>query len=209
VSPQLLTPPNPHRSPSAAPTRHICVFAGSNAGSRVEYRAAARALGRALVKRNYGIVYGGGRHGLMGELADTVLALGGTVIGIIPERLAAKELAHGGVTRLEVVHSMHERKHRMATLSDGFIALPGGIGTFEEVLEAATWTQLRIHDKPVALYNALGYYELMLAFLEHAVQEQFLRIPPEGLFLADDDPERLLDRIENWKLASEMINASP
>ncbi|MGC4068020.1 MAG: TIGR00730 family Rossman fold protein [Polyangiaceae bacterium] len=185
--------------------RHICVFAGSNEGSRVEYRAAARALACALVKRNYGIVYGGGRLGLMGELADTVLALGGTVIGVIPERLAAKELAHGGVTRLEVVDSMHERKQRMATLSDAFIALPGGIGTFEEVLEAATWTQLRIHDKPVALYNALGYYELLLSFLEHAAKEQFVRIPPEGLLLTDDDPEQLLDRIEAFRTASEML----
>ena len=179
-------------------SRTVCVFAGSSCGSHPDYSEAARALGRALVQRNCRLVYGGGRTGLMGELADTVLAMGGTVVGVIPERLATSELAHRGVTQLEIVATMHERKQTMADLAQAFIALPGGIGTFEEVLEALTWTQLRIHRKPVALYNARNYYGGLLSFLDHATAEQFMRPSCRALLLVEDDPERLLLNLERW-----------
>jgi uncharacterized protein (TIGR00730 family) len=184
-------------------TRNICVYAGANTGSDPIYVKAATALGQVLAQRGYGLVYGGGRTGLMGAIADSVLAAGGTVIGVIPERLATKELAHAGVTRLEVVHTMHERKHRMATLANAFIALPGGIGTFEELLEAATWTQLRIHHKPVALYNVLGFYDRLVEFLEHASQERFIRPAYSTLLLADADPQQLVSKLEAWQYPKE------
>jgi uncharacterized protein (TIGR00730 family) len=145
----------------------------------------------------------------MGELADTVMSLGGTVVGVIPERLATHEHAHAGVTRLEVVASMHERKLRMASLASAFIALPGGIGTFEELLEAVTWTQLRIHLKPVALYNASGYYNKLLEFLNHATREQFIGSTFDALLLTDTDPQRLIARIESWQAPLEATSARP
>ncbi len=148
--------------------RRICVFCGSAEGARPAYRDAARALGRELATRGLGLVYGGGSVGLMGVLADTVLAEGGEVIGVIPGPLATRELAHTGLTELRVVGSMHERKATMARLSDGFVALPGGLGTLEETLEVLTWTQLGIHRKPVGVLNVEGYWDGLERMLGHA-----------------------------------------
>lgn len=151
------------------------------------------------MQRGKQVVFGGGACGLMGVVADEVLDQGGSIVGVIPEDLARKELAHQGLTRLEVVRSMHERKHRMATLADAFIALPGGIGTFEEFFEVLTWTQLCIHNKPVALYNCYGYYDRLIEFLAHATREQFMTAAFEDLLLSDDEPNRLLSRIDQWQ----------
>ena len=148
----------------------VCVFAGSNAGARPEYAAAARALATECAARGLGIVYGGGSVGLMGVLADAALAAGTEVIGVIPAPLATKELAHASLTELRVVESMHERKATMNALADGFVALPGGLGTFEETLEVLTWAQLGIHGKPVGVLNVEGYYDGLLRWLSHAVR---------------------------------------
>jgi uncharacterized protein (TIGR00730 family) len=184
-------PPEPKR---------ICVFAGAQRGKSEKYVECATELGRVLARHNYEVVYGGGRVGLMGELADSVLHEGGKVIGVIPEHLATKELAHPGVTQLEVVRTMHERKQRMAHLARAFIALPGGIGTFEELFEATTWTQLRIHHKPVALYNVLGYYDGLIKFLEHATHEHFISPHYSKLLLSGDNPENLVTKLETWSI---------
>jgi uncharacterized protein (TIGR00730 family) len=143
--------------------KRICVFCGSSQGNRTEYRAAAEELGAELVRRNIGLVYGGGNVGLMGLLADSVLQAGGEAVGVIPENLMAREVGHNGLTKLHVVHSMHERKTLMADLSDAFIALPGGFGTFEEFCEIVTWAQLGLHAKPCGILNVLGYYTPLLA----------------------------------------------
>lgn len=153
----------------------LCVFAGSHAGARAEYTEAARALGGELAARGIGLVFGGGRVGLMGVLADAVLAGGAPVIGIIPDRLRTPELAHEGVTELRVVRDMHERKAQMAAQADAFIALPGGIGTFEEFFEVLTWAYLGIHTKPVGLLNVAGYYDPLVRLLDHAVEEGFVQ----------------------------------
>ena len=150
--------------------QRICVFCGSQVGRRPLYAAAATALGTLLAQRGIGLVYGGGKIGLMGVVADAALAAGGEVIGVIPERLMNRELGHGGVTDLRVVDSMHERKAMMSELSDGFIALPGGYGTFEEFFEVVTWMQLGIQSKPCGLLNVGGYYDMLLALLDHASQ---------------------------------------
>ncbi|HEV8262993.1 MAG TPA: TIGR00730 family Rossman fold protein, partial [Burkholderiales bacterium] len=155
--------------------RRICVFCGSNAGARSEYAEAARELAIALVERKLGIVYGGGNVGLMGVLADAALERSGEVIGVIPQSLLDKEVGHRGVTELLVVETMHERKALMNDLSDAFIALPGGFGTFDEFFEVLTWSQLGFHGKPCALLNVAGYYDRMLAMLDHAVAERLLR----------------------------------
>ena len=155
--------------------RNICVFAGSSTGNRKEYTAAARDLGRALAERDIGVVYGGGHVGLMGQLADAALGSGGRVIGVITEALLAKEVGHHGLTELRVVKTMHERKAAMADMSDGFIALPGGFGTLDELFEALTWAQLGIHRKPCGLLNAAGYFDELLAFIDHSVAEAFVR----------------------------------
>jgi len=149
--------------------KRICVFAGSSAGGRPAYAEAARELGQALVGRGLGVVYGGGSVGLMGTLADAVLAAGGEVIGVIPGPLARREFAHAGLTRMHVVGSMHERKALMASLVDGFVALPGGFGTFEETLEVLTWSQLGIHRKPIGLLNTAGFFDPLLAWIEKAI----------------------------------------
>lgn len=175
----------------------LCVFCGSSAGARPEYAQMAENLGRVLASEGIELVYGGGRVGLMGILADGVIAGGGRVVGVIPEVLMASELAHTGVTRLEVVPDMHVRKARMAELSDGFIALPGGLGTFEELFEQLTWAQLGIHAKPAVLLDLLGFYEPLLELMRHAVDEGFMRA--ENLVL--------LGRATSPRQAIEMLRA--
>ncbi len=172
--------------------KRICVFCGSSPGARLGFAAAAASLAQHLVRNEVGIVYGGGKVGLMGALADAALAAGGEVIGVIPHSLAAKELAHRGVTDLRVVGSMHERKALMAELSDAFIAMPGGYGTFEEFCEVLTWTQLGLHRKPCGLLNVDGYFDHLLTFFDHAVAEQFVKPVHRRMVLADSDPELLL-----------------
>ena len=176
----------------------VCVFAGSNAGARPEYAASARALAAECASRRLGIVYGGGSVGLMGVLADAALAARVEIIGVIPRPLATKEIAHPNLTELHIVESMHERKATMASLVDAFIALPGGLGTFEEALEVLTWSQLGIHAKPVGVLNVEGYYDGLLRWLSHAVGEGFVRREHLGLLLFADAPGELLDRFATW-----------
>jgi uncharacterized protein (TIGR00730 family) len=178
--------------------RRLCVFAGSSVGGRPDYADAARALAAELARRGIGLVYGGGAIGLMGVLADGMLAAQGEVVGVIPRPLAAREIAHLGLTELRVVESMHERKATMAELSDGFIALPGGLGTFEETLEILTWSQLGIHRKPVGVLNVAGYYDGLLKWLAAAVREGFIKREYVGLLLFADTPAELLDLFERW-----------
>jgi uncharacterized protein (TIGR00730 family) len=173
--------------------KRVCVYCGSRDGSRPAYAQAARDLGAELARRGLGLVYGGGRIGLMGVLADALLAAGGSVTGVIPRALVSKEVAHLDLADLRVVGSMHERKALMAELSDGFIALPGGFGTLEEIFEVLTWSQLRLHRKPCGLLNVEGFYDSLLAFLDHAVREDFLRARLRASTLVETDPARLLD----------------
>lgn len=175
--------------------KRICVFCGSSHGNRPEYTATAAALGQTLARRGLGLAYGGGGIGLMNTLADAALAARGEVIGVIPQTLVAKELAHRGLADLRVVGSMHERKALMADLADGFIALPGGYGTLEEFCEVITWAQLGLHGKPCGLLNVAGYYDGLLAFFDHARNEQFIRPQHRAMVLVDADPDRLLDRM--------------
>jgi len=179
--------------------RRICVFCGSNSGMNPAYRDAAIAIGRLLAERGSELVYGGGNIGLMGILADAVLQKGGRVIGVIPESLMAKEVGHLGLTDLRIVKSMHERKALMADLSDGFIAMPGGFGTFEEFCEVVTWSQLGIHAKPCGLLNVNGYYDPLLELFDHAVREGFLREENRRLVLQDRDPTRLLEMMLQFR----------
>lgn len=179
--------------------KHICVFCGSNNGVRSSYKAAAQALGQALVRHELGLVYGGGNVGLMGTIADAVLAAGGTAIGVIPQALVDKELAHKGLTQLHIVGSMHERKAMMATSADGFIALPGGFGTFEEFCEVLTWSQLGFHQKPCGLLNVDSYYSPLIAMFDHATREQFIRPPHRSLVLEAQDPDRLLEKLASYE----------
>jgi uncharacterized protein (TIGR00730 family) len=175
--------------------QRVCVFCGSSAGSNPAYAEAARTLGRAMVERGHSLVYGGGHVGLMGVLADAVLEAGGEAIGVIPHALNEREIAHLRLTRLHVVDSMHERKAKMAEMSDAFIAMPGGFGTYEEFFEAVTWTQLGVHKKPCGLLNVAGFYDPIVQFLDHAVREQFIRPAHRGTVLVDSDPARLLDQL--------------
>ena len=181
--------------------KRICVFCGSSPGSRPEYRAAAEEMGAGLVRRNLGLVYGGGNVGLMGIIADAVLRAGGEATGVIPENLMAREVGHKGLTRINVVHSMHERKALMADLSDAFVALPGGFGTLEEFCEAVTWTQLGLQAKPCGVLNVLGYYTPLLAMFDHAVEERFLKTENRGLVLARESAAELLRALEEWRPA--------
>src|ERR1019366_5197896 len=178
--------------------RRICVFCGSSPGSRPEYRVAAEDMGAELVRSNIGLVYGGGNVGLMGVLADAVLREGGEAVGVIPENLMAREVGHKGLTKLHVVRSMHERKALMADLSDAFIAMPGGFGTFEEFCEVVTWSQLGIHAKPCGLLNVNGYYDPLLELFDHAVREGFLRKENRRLVLEDRDPGLLLKKMADF-----------
>ena len=173
----------------------LCVFCGSNPGASPAYAEAAARLGRTLAKRGLTLVYGGGRVGLMGVVADAALAAGGKVVGVIPEALATRELAHGGLSDLQVVGSMHDRKARMSELSDGFIALPGGIGTLEEWFEVWTWSQLGFQPKPCGLLNVAGYYDPLLAFLDRMTGERFLASRHRAMAIVDQEIERLLDRL--------------
>jgi uncharacterized protein (TIGR00730 family) len=174
----------------------ICIFTGSRAGVLPAYARAANDVGRELVRRGYGLVYGGGNVGLMSVIADTVLELGGHVTGVIPSSLVSKEVAHRGLSDLHVVNSMHERKALMAELSDGFIAMPGGIGTMEEFFEVLSWAQLGLHDKPCGLLNVSGYYDQLIQFLDHAVSEEFIKPKHRALMIVEDHPGKLLDRFE-------------
>jgi uncharacterized protein (TIGR00730 family) len=180
--------------------RRICVYCASSNQVDERWREAARAAARCLARRGIGVVFGGGSVGLMGALADEALAAGAEVIGVIPKKLLDLELGHRGVTELIVVETMHERKHRMAELSDGFIALPGGWGTLEEIFEVTTWTQLGYHDKPVGLLNAGGYYDLLVSFLDQASGLGFIRSQHRPILQADADPERLLERLATVEL---------
>jgi uncharacterized protein (TIGR00730 family) len=175
--------------------RRICVFCGSSDGANPEYLQQAVNLGRAIAANGMGLVYGGASIGLMGALADAALAGGGEVIGVIPEALAAHEIAHNSLSELHIVGSMHERKARMASLADAFIALPGGYGTLDEFLEILTWAQLGIHSKPCVMVNTAGYYDGLLRFLDHAVSEDFLRSHNRELILLAEDATHALKLI--------------
>ena len=177
----------------------ICVFAGSNPGTSATYRAAADELGRTLARRRIGLVYGGARVGLMGALADAALASGGEVIGVIPEALVAREIAHAGLSELRLVGSMHERKALMNELADGFIALPGGWGTLEEWFEVLTWGQLGLHRKPCGLLNAAGYFDGLLRFIDHMIQQGFVRPEFRSAIVQTAAPEALLDSFEAYQ----------
>ena len=176
----------------------ICVFAGSSSGAHAQYAVAAQDLGRALVRRQAGLVYGGACVGLMGVLADAVLAAGGHVTGVIPESLVAKEVAHRGLSELRVVASMHERKAVMNDLADGFVALPGGWGTLEEFFEVLTWAQLGLHRKPCGLLNIHGFFDPLLSFLDHLVNERFVRPENRAMVLVSHEAEDLLQRLEDY-----------
>ena len=183
----------------SAPLRRRCVFCGSSRGNNSAHFAAAQNLGRELAQRGIGLVYGGGHVGLMGALADAALAAGGHVIGVIPESLLAKEVGHRGLPDLRVVKTMHERKALMAELSDGFIALPGGFGTFEEFFEVLTWSQLGLHAKPCGVLNVAGFFTPLLQLIDHAVAEGFTRPAHRELVLGDDSLERLLERMKQFE----------
>jgi uncharacterized protein (TIGR00730 family) len=176
--------------------QRLCVFAGSGSGARPEYETAARELGALLASRRIAVVYGGARTGLMGVVADAALRDGGEVIGIIPEFLVGWERAHQGLSELVVVDTMHARKAQMAKASDAFIALPGGTGTLDELIEMLTWDRLGIHDKPIGLLSVVGYWEPLLAFLRHATREQFMADTDLDLLSVDDSVVRLVDTLD-------------
>ncbi|MCX7143937.1 MAG: TIGR00730 family Rossman fold protein [Proteobacteria bacterium] len=176
----------------------LCVYCGSSSGRIDAYAAAARALAQAMVERGIRLVYGGASVGIMGAVADEVLRLGGEAVGVIPESLMRKELAHAGLTELHVTPSMHARKTLMAELADGFVALPGGIGTMEEIFEIWTWGQLGFHRKPCGLLNVAGYYDSLIAFLDHAAGEQFVRPDQRRMLVVESVPANLIDRLTTY-----------
>jgi uncharacterized protein (TIGR00730 family) len=184
--------------PTSRALTRLCVFCGTNAGARPEYGAAARELGRLLAAEGIELVYGGASVGIMGELADAVQEAGGHVTGIIPQQLIQKEAAHRGIQDLIVVASMSQRKSQMADLSDGFIALPGGIGTLEGFFEILTWGQLGIHAKPCGILNIAGYFDALTGFLDHAVQEEFLTEAHRSTIMVESDPRALLERLRAY-----------
>ena len=175
--------------------KRLCVFCGSSVGANPAYAEAATTMGTLLATRGIGLVYGGGNVGLMGVIADAALAAGGEVIGVIPKSLADREVAHHGVTELRIVDSMHTRKAMMADLSDAFVAMPGGVGTFEEFFEAITWTQLGLHRKACGLLNVAGFYTELARFIDQAVTDGFIRPVHRAAIVVDDNPERLLDTL--------------
>ena len=185
------------------PLRRVCVFCGSNQGADSVYVATAEQAGGELARRGIGLVYGGGNIGLMGALADAVLKAGGHVTGVIPEALMAREVGHRGLSDLRVVKTMHERKALMAELADGFVALPGGLGTFDELFEALSWAQLGFHSKPCAVLNVRGFFDPLLRLLDHAVEERFLRPTHRSLLLVGSDIHTLLDRMAGHRAARE------
>jgi uncharacterized protein (TIGR00730 family) len=178
--------------------KRVCVYCGSNTGVRPSYVDAARDLADVLVRHEIELVYGGADKGLMGIIADAVLERGGQVHGVIPQMLCEKEIAHQGLTELHVVSSMHARKSMMAALSDGFIAMPGGFGTLEEIIEIITWGQLRFHDKPCGLFNVDGYFDHLLSYLDHASEEGFLRAENRRMLLAESSATRLIQAFERY-----------
>jgi len=177
----------------------ICVYCGSNPGARPEYGAAARELGQRMGERGIGLVYGGSKAGTMGVIADSVLEHGGEVVGVIPGTLIEHEVAHDGLSELHAVNSMHERKALMEQLADGFIALPGGYGTHDELFEILAWSQLGIHRKPIGLLNIRGYYDALLAYLDHTVREGFVAQNNRELLLVDDDPGSMIEQLASWE----------
>lgn len=179
--------------------KHICVFCGSSPGSGQDYMLAARHLGITLARRDITLVYGGASVGLMGQVAKACLEAGGEVIGVITKKLVDMEVAYTGLAQLHVVESMHERKAKMAELADGFIALPGGLGTIEEFFEVLTWSQLGMHKKPCGLLNTCRYYDKMLAFLDTAVDQQFVELVHRNMILMDESPEGLLQKFETYQ----------
>jgi uncharacterized protein (TIGR00730 family) len=179
--------------------KRICVFAGSSGGVRPEYRRAAAELGRLLAAQDIGLVYGGARIGLMGVIADSVLAGGGEAIGVIPKALVSKEVAHDGLSQLRIVGSMHERKALMAELADAFVAIPGGWGTLEEFFEILTWAQLGFHEKPTGLLNAHGYFDGLLSFLGHSIDEGFVRPEYRAMISVASEPRELLDVLAAYR----------
>ena len=179
--------------------KRICVFCGSNNGANPIFLETAESVGKFLASKNIELVYGGGRVGLMGKVADTVMANGGKVIGVIPQSLATKEIAHQGLTELHIVNSMHERKAMMAELSDGFIALPGGFGTFEEFCEIVTWAQLGIHQKPCGLLNINGFYDNLIALINFSTTENFIRAEHRQLVLVESAVEKLFDLMKDFQ----------
>jgi hypothetical protein len=179
--------------------RRVAVFSGSSPGAQPAYRAVARSLGQALARAGLGLVYGGAKVGLMGALADAAIEAGGETIGVIPKALVDKELAHPGLTELRVVASMHERKQQMAELSDAFVALPGGMGTLEEIAEVLTWAQLGIHVKPCGLLNVEGYYDRLTGFFDHAVAERFITPEHRSMLVVAATPEELLRAFATYR----------
>jgi uncharacterized protein (TIGR00730 family) len=182
--------------------KRICVYCGSSPGLLPDYRAAAQVLGHELAARGLGLVYGGASVGVMGAVADAVLEKGGQAIGVIPFALATREVAHDGLDELFVVESMHERKAKMAELSDGFIALPGGWGTIEEIFEMLTWAQLGFHQKPCGLLNISGYYDHLYTFLEHAIDQRFVREEYRPMIMMEQTADGLLDRYQHYQAPS-------
>lgn len=176
----------------------LCVYCGSSIGASPAYADAARSLAKTMVDNNIVLVYGGGNVGLMGVIADEVIRLGGEATGVIPKALMDKEVGHGGLTRLHIVKDMHERKAMMAALSDGFIAMPGGIGTLEELFEVFTWSQLGLHDKPIGLLNVNGFYNGLIAFLEHVVAERFLKEAQASVLIHEPTPSSLVARLRSF-----------
>jgi uncharacterized protein (TIGR00730 family) len=180
---------------------NVCVFCGSSAGRTSAYADAARRFGAALAHRRLGLVYGGGHIGLMGVLADAVLAAGGAAVGVIPRFLVEKELAHARLTEIVVVETMHERKAEMADRADAFAVLPGGFGTGDELFEALTWSQLGLHAKPIGLLNVASFFDPLLQWLDHMVRERFLRPEHRALVLTAAEPDELLEALERWRPA--------
>jgi uncharacterized protein (TIGR00730 family) len=193
-----------HEARTLVPVRRLCVFCGSSPGARPAYGEAAEELGRLLVAEGIGLVYGGGKVGLMGRLADAVLAEGGEAIGVMPEALVAKEIGHPGLDDMRVVGSMHERKALMADLGDAFVALPGGLGTVEELFEVYTWAQLGLHRKPCALLDVEGYYEGIATFLDRAVSERFVREDHRDMLIVEREPRVLLERLRAFEPSAVM-----
>ena len=181
--------------------KRICVYCGSSYGKLPAYTEAAKALGKVLTDHGMGLVYGGASVGIMGVVADAVLENGGEVVGVIPQAIADKEIAHTGLTALKVVPNMHERKAMMADYSDGFIALPGGLGTMEELFEVWTWAQLGFHNKPCGLLNVAGYYDHLNAFISHAVGQEYVKAAHQETLLVSTEPNDLIEQMTNYKPA--------
>lgn len=189
--------------------KSLCVYCGASDGTLPVYTDAARLLAAAMVRQDIALVYGGGNIGLMGTIADEVLRLGGEVTGVIPTALVEREIGHQGLTRLHIVETMHQRKAMMAELADGFIAMPGGIGTLEELFEVLTWSQLGFHDKPIGLLNAHGFYDGLITFIDHVASHGFLRTQHRQLLMHDAEPTGLLKQFTDWKAGATNKLMSP